>query len=115
MRSYTEYFDEDEGEDILFEMSNLVPENTGLEYIVWIIPKNNREKHGPRIKVNINNILIPVSVNDNPQVMVNTDKQIPDFNNLQKWIVLNKDILLQYWDSKGTMSMRTVLDGIKKL
>lgn len=102
-------------EDYLTEMSNLTPDDTGLDNIVWILPKTNKEKHGPRIKVKIDNELIPISISKTPRVMVKTKTRIPGFSIIQKWIVDNEQLLLDYWNSEGEMSMRIVLDRIKKV
>ena len=114
IKSFSAFVTDDESH-ILFEMSNLTSKDTGLDYIIWLIPKNNSEKHGPRLKVRVNNVLIPVSICDEPRVCVNTNLRIPEFRNLQEWIITNKDLLLEYWDSDGSMNMRDLLDRIIKV
>lgn len=114
IKSFSAFVTDDESH-VLFEMSNLTPKDTGLDYVIWLIPKNNREKHGPRLKVRINNVLIPVSICDEPRVCINTNLRIPEFRNLQEWIIANKDLLLEYWNSDGNMSMRDLLDRIIKV
>ena len=46
----------------LFEMANISTKKTGLDFIVWISPQSGREKHSARIKVQINNDFIPITI-----------------------------------------------------
>lgn len=100
----------------LFEMSNLLPKSTGLKYRIWYLYKTNREKHGPRIKVDIQGKDVSVSISDTPRQMNKLKVRIPDFRELQDWIKINKDLLLQYWESEGqTMDSGDVTPRIKKI
>ena len=113
---FAEYINDEEYEsDVLFEMANLISKYTGLEYIVWVSVRSNREKHGPRIKVKIQNVFIPVTISDEPKVAVSTNLRIPEFRNLQEWIILNKDLLLEYWNCDGKMDLQELLSKIKKV
>lgn len=100
--------------DKLFEMANLTTDDTGLPYIIWISPSSGKEKHWARIKVSYKNELIPVSISDDPKIMVK-GKSIPKFDLIRKFIIDNKDILMAYWNSKGTMSLKLVFKSLKKL
>ncbi len=99
----------------LYEMANLTKEDTGLNYIVWISPRTGKEKHCARIKVQLNMEFIPVTIEDVPRIAVKKNVEIPNFKKLQKWIVLNKDLLLQYWNSNGEMSLKLVFKNLKKV
>jgi hypothetical protein len=103
-----------EEEDYLTEMSNLTPEDSGLKNNIWILSKNNKTIYGPRIMVKIDNDLIPICISDKPGIVIDTFISIPNFTDIQSWIVLNKDLLLKYWNSEGSMSMRDVLDNLIK-
>ena len=101
----------------LEEMANLTKEDTGLDYIVWIYPKTNKEGHWARIKVQVDkNNRIPMSISDNPEWKVD-EVSVPSKkgNKIKKWIILNKDILLQYWNSEGEMSLKVVFSKLKKV
>lgn len=97
-----------------FEMANLTKEDTGLPYIIWISPSSGKEKHWARIKVSYKNELIPVSISDDPKIMIK-GKNISKFDLIKKFIIMNKDILLDYWNSKGEMSLRLVFSKLKKV
>lgn len=97
----------------LWEMSNLIPKDTGLKYIVWVSTQIGKEKHGPRIKVEIDGNRVPVTIEDNPQwksKKITIDAK--SFNQIKEWILLNKKLLLDYWNSKGTMSSKYVVNKL---
>jgi len=58
----------------LFEMSNFWPKDTGLEYVIWVSAKSGREKHGARIKVDVDTNSIPVSIEDTPEIKAKNAK-----------------------------------------
>lgn len=97
-----------------YEMANLTKEDTGLPYIIWITPSSGKEKHWARIKVSYKNELIPVSISDDPKIAVK-GKQLPKFSIIRKFIIDNKDLLLEYWSSKGNMSLKIIFDRLKKV
>ena len=98
-----------------FEMVNLVKDDTGLDYKIWISPQSGKEKHWARIKVEINKQLIPVSISEDPIVLLKKKVTIPNFDKLKKFIILNYDVLIDYWNSKGEMSLREVFKRLKKV
>jgi len=102
-----------------FEMSNLTPEDTGLPFIIWISPKSGKEGHWARIKVEYNNKLYSMSIDDNPEWKIKDHIKIPvpikQTKKIIDFVKQNKNILLDYWNSKGNMSMGFVLKNIKKL
>lgn len=99
----------------LYEMSNVIKDYTGLDYVVWISTNSNSSQHGPRIKVRIDGEFIPVSIEDDPRITIATNKTIPNFNDLQKWIIMNKELLLQYWNSQGEIDIVTVIKNLRRV
>lgn len=97
-------------EDTLWEMSNVRKNRTGLPCNVSIQfqPDNQkRYQHNlPRIKFQNNKSdrvtsisdLIPVSISDEPQVLTNVKYDKDIFKEVRKWIILNKELLLEYWN-----------------
>ena len=60
--------DEDSDES-LFEMVNIVPKRTGIKgAVLWIVPKSNRERHGPRVKVEIQNKVFVFTLEKEPKL-----------------------------------------------
>jgi len=99
----------------LWEMANLIPKRTGLDYIIWIQPRTNKEQHWARIKVQVDKEnRVPVTISDNPE-WKSTKAQIKakDWNHIRDWIIANKTILLEYWESEGEMDIQYVLDRLK--
>jgi hypothetical protein len=93
--------------EFIFGMSNLTGEDTGLDNIVVWVSTKGEANHGPRIKVS--NIrgkmptnrgdMFSVSISTIPKLVSGTPK---DFSNKEKvricrWILLNKQVLLDYW------------------
>ena len=107
-------------EDDLFEMDNVMQGETGLPMNVYISAKN--VKHGPRIKVQNNYStntdsynLFTITISDTPKKIGNTGEiKKKDIDKVKSWILLNKELLLDYW-YKRIESTRVVLNTIKKI
>jgi hypothetical protein len=87
--------------ELLFEMANLVQRDTGLPFVVWICPKGNA-RHDVRVKVSRSPKAVPsemVSVAIRPSVYVVEGKMnASDLKLLSRWVELNRDVLVRYWD-----------------
>ena len=87
--------------ELLFEMANLVQRDTGLPFVVWISPKGNA-RHDVRVKVSRSPKAVPsemVSVAIRPNVHVVEGKMSDsDLKLLHRWVELNCDVLVRYWD-----------------
>ena len=102
----------------LFEFSNLIQVDTGLPMIVWASVKNHSS--GCRIKVQNNTSSkidlsdsYCISVSDNPEVVSGVCKQKKYLTLVRRWIMLNKEILLRYWNME--ISTKEMLITIKSL
>jgi Domain of unknown function (DUF4160) len=91
-----------EGED-LFEMANLSPKRTGLPFVVWISPKGDAP-HDVRVNVSPGPEVQSsemVSVAIRPEVrVVGGSMSARDLALLKKWVELNDDVLIKYWDGE---------------
>jgi hypothetical protein len=85
----------------LFEMANLRPERTGLPFVVFISQKGGA-RHDVRVKVAHGAKVRPsemATVAIRPSVRVVRGKlDPPDLARLSRWIELNREILVKYWD-----------------
>lgn len=105
----------------LFEMANVSPDKTGLDVMIWISYKTGKEKHKPRIKVKINNEFIPISIDDDPEILLSKSKvgklKIDSklLSSIKYWITMNKNTLLNYWNSDGEEGIDQVLKKLKRI
>jgi hypothetical protein len=107
LKHIKEFFTSDsESQDSMFEMANFGTKTTGLPMIVWVSEK--RASHGPRIKVSRSynhKVLIgdtfSVSISDTPEIVAGDTGDIKsiDVRKVYDWVVLNKETLLEYWNS----------------
>jgi hypothetical protein len=85
----------------LFDMANLRPERTGLPFVVFISQRGGA-RHDLRVKVAPGPRVRPsemVTVAVRPAVRVVRGKIDPsDLALLRRWIELNQDVLIRYWD-----------------
>jgi hypothetical protein len=85
----------------LFEMANLRPERTGLPFVVFISQKGGA-RHDVRVKVARGAKVRPsemITVSVRPTVRVVKGTLDPrGLALLMRWIELNKDVLIAYWD-----------------
>lgn len=117
LKRIQEFLDTDEA---LFELANLDKFDTGLPMMVWIGEK--RGPHGPRVKVartynhrTIAGDSFSVSIVDKPKIVAGDQGVISnkDVKKVINWILLNKTMLLQYWDSK--IITREMFELLQKL
>jgi hypothetical protein len=105
------------GQDELFLMSNLFPEDTGLPFIVWV-SVGEGVRHDVRVKVYRGGKVNPremTSVALRPTVHVTQGEGLSgtELKALAQWIELNYDVILKYWNME--ISTRQMLDSIKKV
>ena len=87
----------------LFEMANLRPEKTGLPFVVFISQRGGA-RHDVRVKVARSAKIRPsemVTVALRPAVRVVRGRLDPaDLDRLERWIALNREVLVKYWDGE---------------
>jgi hypothetical protein len=87
-----------------FEMANLSPKRTGLPFVVWISPKAGAP-HDVRVKVSRTpkvhpSELISVAIRPDVHVVGGGNLSAHDLSLLKKWIELNHDVIVKYWDGE---------------
>ena len=85
------------------EMANVSMKDTKLPYDVWIDSegKNRKAKNDyPRLIVDCNGDMIPVSISKNPEILVK--KKISEFPKVSSWIKKYFATLLQHWNKEIT-------------
>ena len=102
--------------DAPFEMANLFPKHTGLPFVVWISYKGGAQ-HDVRVKVSPGPKAMPsgmASVAIRPNVRI-VEGEIGgvDFDLLTKWIELNRDVLVKYWD--GEIDTKDAIDSLLRI
>lgn len=100
----------------LTEMSNLFPEDTGLDFIVWISTKSGREKHNARIKISNSDGEAVITIWGEPKIKNKKGKifiNSKQFKNLNKFISLNREALIKHWN--GEISSVQFVNLIKKI
>ena len=87
----------------LFEMANVSKKDTKLPYDIWIDSKGksrNTKQNYPRLKVDYDGDRIPVSISDDPKILVK--KKIPEFSKIKSWIKKYSIVLLKHWNKEIT-------------
>ena len=78
---------------------NVLKSRTGLQYDLWIDDSGTERQvqhNKPRLKVKVDGDRIPVSIEDEPEILVN--KKIPKFNKVSSWIKNHNNDLMRYWN-----------------
>lgn len=107
-------------DEILFEMANPRPEDTGLPMCIFISPKGYT-KHFARIKVckEYGAKFKPydtftVTIQDSPKIIGDIGEIKPkDIEKVKKFIIKNKDLLIKHW--KYEISDKQFLNDLKKI
>jgi hypothetical protein len=100
MRASNEFAGESQDED-LFGMANISPRRTGLPFVVWI--SQTGPSHDVRVKVSKgptpkNSELVSVAIKPDVHVVGRGTLSTDDLAVLQKWVELNRDAIVKYWD-----------------
>lgn len=87
-------------------MANLLKRKTNLPIVVWI-SQGVGLPHGPRVKANTGSgekvtrdSFFSMTIEDNPKVVAGKPEKTLYAKELSKWIVLNQQVLLDYWTDK---------------
>lgn len=85
-------------------MANVSPSRTGLPFVVWISPKAGAP-HDVRVKVSKSpkvhpSELIAVALRPDVHVVGNGRISARDLTLLKKWIEVNHDVIVKYWDGE---------------
>ena len=98
------------------EMANLSQRKTGINTRIYISSKEGQ--HGPRIKVynSSNDESFSLSIEDTPRVLVGNPNIVSNkiFKQSIRWVQINKEILLYYWQHPE-MYTDDLLEKIQKV
>ena len=101
---------------MMFDMSNLIPKNTGLKYPIWYSVRTGNQR--PGIKVDLEERKgVYISIEDK-KVTGDVDAiSSKDLNDISRWIDLNKELLHKYWNGahKGIIDSCDVAEQTVKL
>lgn len=119
-------FGEEHYKKTLNEMPNFKKSRTGLAMNLWIEQKRNAHNNSPRIKFcrttdeikgNSTRDYIPISVSDDPKILVKNHLKITltqeQFDKLRRWIVANKQPLLKFYNKE--IDLPTLVISIVKV
>ena len=103
MKASPEFIATSESEG-LFDMANLSPKRTGLPFVVWISPRAGAP-HDVRVKVSKGPKanpaeLISVAIRPDVHVVGGGKMSTHHLALLKKWIELNQDVIVKYWDGE---------------
>ena len=97
-----------------FEIANLFPKHTGLPFVVWISYKGGAQ-HDVRVKAWPGPQAVPSQmawVAIRPSVrLVEGKMSANDLALLAKWVELNRDVLVNYWE--GDMDTKDAIEAIR--
>ena len=101
MKTFNEFAVEPQS-DGLFEMANISPIRTGLPFVVWISPRAGAP-HDVRVKVSkgpkVHSAeLVSVAIRPDVHVVSGGKMTAHDLALLKKWVELNQDVIIKYWD-----------------
>src|SRR5437763_10291165 len=103
-------------EDELFEMTNILPEETGLTRRIWISVNVRQQHHRPRLKVEPNdNNFYPAAIDQPVEFLAGRAPgwTAAEFKDLQKFIELNRPLLVDYWNDR--IGTREALNRIRAI
>jgi hypothetical protein len=102
--------------DEFFDMANLFPKHTGLPFVVWISYRGGA-RHDIRVKVSPGPKALPLemtSIAIRPDIrVVQGSLSGGDLALLSKWIEMNRDVLLRYWE--GDIDTKDAIEAIQPI
>jgi hypothetical protein len=96
-------------------MANVHPRRSGLPFVVYISEKQGR--HDARVKVAEGTRAPPfvASVSVRPEIeIVAGELSAGDFDLVRRWIELNRDVIIGYWD-RTIEDTAEALDALKTI
>ena len=97
-----------------FDMANLFSKHTGLPFVVWMSYRGGAQPD-VRVKVSAGPKALPsemASVAIRPNVRLVEGEMSPsDLALLAKWVELNREVLLKYWE--GEIDTKDAIDAIR--
>lgn len=96
-------------ENFLFEMANYPCDETGLDFKIWVVAKEDGPAAGqhnlPRMKFLANGNYVPISIEPEPRLLGGVTLQklnisSKKFKRLVAWIKLNYNLLISYWNGE---------------
>ena len=98
----------------MFRIVSVFPQNSNLPAKVYIRVQSRNSKRPAMLSVsNVSNNAQPfsdkfsLSISDNPEIIIGKCKLKPDDLEIVKnWIILNKDLLIDYWNEEETSTLR---------
>jgi hypothetical protein len=103
-------------EQELFEMTSVSPEDTGLSRRIWISANPRGEQRRPRLKIEgTDRNFYPVSIEEPVEFLAGwaPGGSAAEFQDLQRFIALNRDVLLVYWND--LIDTKTALNRIQPI
>ena len=90
--------------EILMEMVNLKPDQTGLPFELFVSEKEyaSNQHHRPRVKIlnKQNTVNASISFDDDIEILGGYIKHNNDFKKIEEYIQLNKKLLYQLWNGE---------------
>jgi hypothetical protein len=114
---------EEHAEEMMFEMANVRPKESGLPVVIYIstgFVEGKLLNHGPRIKVSksyahkfdVRNTFV-MTISDRPAIKGTHELKPEDITQIKAFVIKNQDILNAYWfDDVSTLDM---LHGLEKI
>lgn len=89
----------------LLEMANVSKNDTKLPYDIWIdsFGKDRSVKHNvPRVKVNVDGEWIPISIEDNPKILVKRRNSFKGEKEIIEYIKKYLNVFISHWNKEIT-------------
>jgi len=87
----------------MYEMANVSRKDTDLPYDLWIDSEGkdrNADSNSPIIYVDVDGDMVPVSINEFPEILVN--KTFRESGKVLRWIQRYRGVLLSHWNKEIT-------------
>ena len=101
-------------EDELFEMANILPDESGLSRRIWISVNVRQQHYRPRLKVEgSDKNFYPVGIDEPIEFLAGWAPgwSASEFKDLQRFVELNRNLLLDYWNDR--IGTRQALENIQ--
>lgn len=92
-------------QEAFFEMARISASDSKLRYDIWLddAGSSRKNKHNlPRVKIIIDNNMIPISISKNPEFLVDVSKykKIKNIKPVFDFIAKFEDVLLMHWNEE---------------
>lgn len=117
MNKFNDFLIQRENKNMSWDISNLTEEQTGLPFVILVGSGNEALKYPARIRIVkslkwIKGEEVIIQIEGSPKIIGKNNLNLSkiDLEKIIKWVDINKDVIMQFWNTE--ISTKTMVNSI---